>query len=124
MSNYLKAFIVGSSLPTFALYLIGVQNIKENKIDFKRYSIEAPLFLGALNVFGLYLSNMLDLDINQRYLLTSMIGFLFIMILLYYNGSEIYSYNNTSQWLKHIILVLVAYLLTYNIIVRFIESSI
>lgn len=123
MSNYLKAFIVGSSLPVTALYLIGVQTIKENQINFKTYAIEAPLFLGGLNVFGLYLSNKLNLSIDQRYLLTSIIGFLFIITLLY-NQPNIYTYSNKSQWTKHIILVLIAYLLTYNLIVRFIESSI
>ena len=124
ISNYLKAFVVGSSFPAVMLYFYGTQAIPESKINPRTYMFEAPIVLGTLNIFGLYLSRQLNLSLTERYLLTSLIGFSGIMILLYYRGSEIYAYTTKEDWTKHILLVLTAYLLTYNIIIRLIESSI
>jgi hypothetical protein len=124
MSQYLKAFIVGSSFPTLALYLYAVQNIPESKINLSTYVFKAPIFLGTLNMLGLYLSKQYKLNVNQRYLLTSIIGFSIILSILYKRGNELYAYDSTQDWAKHVLMLLIGYLLTYNIIVRFIEESI
>lgn len=124
MTDYLKAFVVGSSFPTLFLYFYAVQNIPESQVNLNTYVFRAPLFLGSLNVLGLYLCKKLNLSINQRYLLTSIIGFLLISILLYNYGTEIYTYDTNTEWLKHILLLLIGYLVTFNIIVKFIEETI
>lgn len=124
MSNYLKAFVVGSSFPAVLLYFYGIQTIPQSKINPNTYMFKAPVFLGVLNMIGLYLSNKFNLTLTERYLITSLLGFSFILGLLYYRGHKIYTYQTRREWIKHLILVLIAYLLTYNIIIRYIENSI
>ena len=55
--NYLKGFIIGSSLPVFALFLYNVSKMKNINYSYENYSLLAPLYFGIMTCFILLLQN-------------------------------------------------------------------
>ena len=72
--DYLLSFIVGSSFPASILFFNAVTNYKKKgltNIKYYKYIMRAPVFLGILNMSGLYLSQKNNLSTRMRFLLTS-----------------------------------------------------
>lgn len=116
MSDYTSSFIIGSSYPVFILYFLIVYNVGYiTNFSYERYTLVAPIFLGLLNVFGLFLAKQYNLSPIYRYLLTSLIGFSLVSTLAYYNGA--YQFVNMVDWLTYFIILFMLYMIVFNLIV-------
>ena len=124
MNEYLRAFIIGSSYPVFVLYFYAVANYDKKLVNYsyKNYTLIAPLFLGMLNVFGLYLSKIYNLSNNERFLLTALIGAIIVMITIYV--TKMYNYTSVNQWIQHDIGLIILYIFVFCIINNLINSNI
>jgi hypothetical protein len=121
MDKYIKSFVVGSSWPVFILFFLIVSSYG-NKINvsYPLYSFGAPLFLGLLNMFGLYISNQCGLTKSQRFLITGTIGALVVSIVI--TLFKIYNYTR-DQFIEHYLKLFIFYIFMFGFVVNAIESS-
>lgn len=115
MSNdYLRAFIIGSSIfVIFPFYYI-VSNFDPNKsnINYNTYIYYAPIGLGLANVLSLFLEKTFKLTKRQRFIAISLIAPTIVTILI--TTLQIYNYT-TTEWFKHIINLYILYIFMFNI---------
>ena len=120
--KYLKQFIVGASFPVFALFYYSVEN-KQPKKNYKYYdyTMIAPLWFGIWNIISLVIAEKYNLTVDYRFLLISVISGIAIMII----ATNMKSYNFTDdEWNLYYIYIVLKYLVTWNIIVKFLEYNI
>ena len=123
MENYIKSFVIGSSWPVFIFYFLPVSQLRDiYNLSYKKYSIYAPLFLGLLNVLGLYLQNIYDWTHDQRFLCTGLIGAILVSILA--TLWKAYNFKTKQRWLLHYLTLLIYYYFIYNVIVKNLERAI
>lgn len=123
MSEYLKSFIIGPSYPVFILFFkqILLLNDEIRNCTYEKYTIVAPLFLGAVNVLSFYIGNKLGMSLEKRLLYTSILAAILVMIY----ASIKKSYNMTNQqWRRYYAQVMMTYLVTFNVIIYAIEKNI
>lgn len=112
--DYLRAFIIGSSIfVIFPFYYI-VSNFdpKKSNINFDNYIYYAPIGLGLANVFSLFLEKTFKLTKRQRFIAISLIAPTIVTILI--TTLQIYNYT-TTEWFKHIINLYILYIFMFNI---------
>src|SRR5260221_5037112 len=82
MNEYLRSFIIGSSWPAFVFffYVVGKYDDIIKNYSYSSYTLVAPIFLGCLNMFGLFLSHQYHLERTNRFLITGIIGATLISI--------------------------------------------
>jgi Na+-transporting NADH:ubiquinone oxidoreductase subunit NqrB len=116
MVNYLRAFVIGSSLFVFILFFITVYKIDPNKRNYTylEYTIIAPIYLGFINMFALWISNTFNLSRRKKYLYMSIIAPLFIIFYVYSNN--IYSFS-LNEWIEYVLGIFLLYLFVFNIII-------
>src|SRR5690349_11423528 len=121
MSEYLKAFIIGSSWPTFILYFYAVSNYSETerKYSYRDYTFVAPLFLGLLNMFGLYLANKFNLSRGQRFILSGLVGAMMVSIII--TLFNVYNYDSVNRWVQQYISLFIVYLVVFGIVVNLVD---
>lgn len=118
--EYIKAFVIGSSWPIFVLYFYAVANYDDiRNYSFKDYVLIAPLFLGLLNVFGLFLSHKYNLSRNQRFLLTGLIGA--TCVALFITFTHAYNFETKKRWIEQYISLYILYIFVFVIIVNNID---
>src|SRR5205823_3048293 len=101
-TDYIKAFIIGSSFPVFVLYFYQVSKYDEiANYPYKNYTFIAPVFLGLLNAFGLYISKEFNLSRIYRFLLTAIIGALLVSIII--TIIKAYKFDTKEQWIEQYI---------------------
>lgn len=121
MDKYVKSFIIGSSWPTFILFFLVVFSYgNQINISYPLYSFGAPLFLGLLNVFGLYISDQYNLTKTQRFIITALIGTLIVSIVI--TLFKVYNYTTKTQFVEHYIKLFIFYLFIFGLIVSNIET--
>lgn len=116
MNEYLKAFIIGSCYPVFVLFFIGAQTIKDKNYDYGLYTIFAPLYLGIMNMIGLYLSTIYDFDLTTRFFITGLLSGSIVAI--FATVTKSYSFENQCSWFKYYMVLILHHVLTFSIIVR------
>lgn len=123
MNEYLRAFIIGSSFPVFALYFIAVSNYDESitNYTYKNYTIIAPLFLGTINMVGLYLSNVYSLTKFQRFILTALLGASIVATTI--TVLKLYNFESQQRWYKQYFYLFMTYIFVFTIIVKIIDSN-
>ena len=101
MNEYIRSFVIGSSLPVFIPFFLKVANIndKYKNYSYESYSIIAPLYFGILNIISLLISKNFNLTTKQRCFFTSIISPLLVILFVKLVGS--YNYNQTD-WLYYI----------------------
>jgi len=112
--DYLRAFIIGSSIfVIFPFYYI-VSNFdpKKSNINYNNYIYYAPIGLGLANVLSLFLEKTFKLTKRQRFLAISLIAPTIVTILI--TTLQIYNYT-TTEWFKHIINLYILYIFMFNI---------
>ena len=120
MTDYLKSFIIGSSWPVAIFYFYPVSQYRELiNVSYRKYTMIAPIFLGLLNVFGLYLSNHFGLSFDRRFLLTGLIGAIFIALVITY--FKVYNFLTQKRWYQQYIYLIIMYFFIFNIVIRSIE---
>jgi hypothetical protein len=117
MSNgYLRAFVIGSSVFVFLPFFLAVSQFKKTyfNFDYVYYSFLAPIALGFMNVFSLFIADTFQLSKVIRYLFISLLAptlVLFTIVIF-----KIYNYTK-KQWVNHIIKLYLFYFVIWNLIV-------
>ena len=123
MNEYLKSFVIGSSLPVFFLFFLKVASLDNNikNYSYKTYTFIAPLYFGIMNMISRYLQNKYNLTLRERFLLIGIISPIIVMIF----AKLMNSYNITEkEWIRYYIRLFLKHFLTYNLIIYFLEANI
>jgi len=121
MNNYLRAFIIGSSIfvifPFY--YIVSNFNPKKSKIVFHDYIYYAPIFLGFMNMLSLFISEKFNLTRRLSFLIMSLIvpTFITLFVILF----KIYKYT-LSEWCIHIILLYLIYFIIFNFVIYLLDK--
>ena len=120
--KYLKQFIIGSSYLVFFPFFYSVKNNQPKKTyNYYDYTLVSPLWFGIWNIISLIIAENLNLTLNQRFIVISIISSLSIMIIATY----LKSYNFTKkEWKKYYIYIFLKYMFVWNIIILNIEKYI
>lgn len=120
MQDYLKSFIIGSSWIVFIFFFVPVSQFGDIKnFDYKRYTFIAPLFLGLLNTFGLFLQKNYNLNDFKRFLYTGLIGAILVSIVI--TLFKAYNFSTTERWIRQYINLQLIYFFTFSIVIRTLE---
>ncbi len=116
VSRYLRAFVIGSSYAVFISFFIGAGFLAQKKnYDYHTYTLVAPLYLGLMNMFGLYLSEQFGWSMNQRFLLTGLMSGIIIATF----ATVTKAYNFTQQeWMRYYLVLITQHVLSFAIIIR------
>lgn len=120
--EYLKAFIIGSSLPVFILFFIAVAKMerkKEAKYSYEYYTLIAPLYLGLLNMLGLSISKQYNLSRLYRFLITAIIGASIVAIFI--TVMDVYNFKSKNRWYEQYFWLFVTYIFVFVVIVNGID---
>ncbi len=117
-----KSFIIGSSIPAFIIFFIGVTHfIKYEKsaiFDYHTYSILAPIGLGFASLFAKYIHITYNIDLKKSYFIISLLSTLFICLRVTFYWKKVYKFKINSQRAKiQYLLIFMAHLFVYNKII-------
>ena len=121
MDQYIKSFIIGSSLPVFLHFFLKVRTIddKIKNFSYEDYTIIAPLYLGFMNSLSLYLSKQFEWSLEQRLFYIGVISGIFVCIL----ARSINSYNFTDEeWKMYYLRIITKHILTFSVIIYLLEK--
>ena len=119
-SEYIKAFTISSSWPVFVLYFYAVSHYDEvRNYSFKNYVFVAPLFLGLLNMAGLFISKEYNLSRNMRFLLTGLLGATIVSIFI--TVTNAYNFKSNERWIEQYISIYLLYIFVFVIVVNNID---
>jgi hypothetical protein len=120
MTEYLRAFVIGSSLPVFLPHFITVAGLDERRLNYtyKQYSFVAPLYYGLMNVISLYFAFLLKLTDRQRYVIIGVLSPLIVISFSYV--FETYDYQG-NEWIQYGVGLFLKHFLIWNIIVYFLN---
>ena len=114
MYNYLKAFIIGSSIVILFPFFYIVSNIssKVRNYSYVDYTLFAPFFLGIVNVFLVFLNRKTLFYKRTLYLLVSIL--VPTIVASYAKLYHMYNLTN-SQWLSYVVSLYLLYFFIINI---------
>jgi len=120
--RYMQSFVIGSSWMVFIWYFMAVSGSDEAMMnyDYKTYSMVAPLALGLLNVFGLYLARRFSLSSLQRFIMTALIGALIVSIVITY--FRLYNFPTKQRWIQQYISLFIVYTFVFVIVIYTLEE--
>ena len=120
MNEYLRAFIIGSSWPVFVYYFYVVAQYNfAKKYSYEHYTLFAPVFLGILNMFGLFLSKYYYLTRVNRFLITGLIGATLVSIFI--TIFKVYDFTTTERWIQQYVGLYIIYLFVYGVVANLID---
>lgn len=123
ISELLKGFVVGSSLPVFYIFFTAVAEYDRQQIinySYHRYTLLAPFYFGTMTVAALILAKYVGL---QRALFAiSIISSLFIMNLINYINA--YNFKTDERLYSQYFKIAFSHVVTYNIIIYLLLKNI
>jgi len=87
---------------------------------YKKYTAFVPIAFGLLNILGLFVTQKYDLTKIERFILTGVIGGIFMAILLRY--FKLFDYPDKSSSDKHKIVLFLVYIYIYCLVVFMLED--
>jgi hypothetical protein len=120
-TNYLRAFIIGSSILVILPHFLAVAGLDETKMNYtyKQYTFVAPVYYGLMNMLSLYLALLLNLSIRQRFVLIGSLSPLIVIAFSYF--SKTYKYNE-QEWIKYGIQLFIKHFLIWNIVIFLLDK--
>lgn len=120
-TNYLRSFVIGSSLLVFLPHFIAVANLDEAKLNYtyKQYTFVAPTYYGLMNMLSLYIALTFNLSRRQRYLLIGTISPLIVTSASYL--FKTYKYKGI-EWLRYGSGLFIKHFLIWNLVVFFLDK--
>lgn len=116
ISNLLKSFIVGSSIPISLPFLYRVSKIPDvdKNYSYETYSFVAPVFFGGMSVFATILNHTCNISLLYSLLIITIISVVFVLFLV----DTLHSYNFTTrkQWLLYILRLIIFHSIAYTTI--------
>ena len=117
--KYLEKFVIASSYIVFLPFFYVFYNLK--KESYFNYTLLAPLWFGVWNVISFIISKHYGLSLRSRFILVSFISY--SVIISYASYKDFYNFTK-KQWCKYYILMLITYLVTWNVVIYNIENLI
>ena len=119
--KYLREFAIGSSwlVVVQSLYMAAYHRPNKNW-SYEEYSLIAPVWFGLWNVFSLVIAEYFGLTMRMRFFVVSIMSY--IAILAIAKGLKKYNFTQ-KQWNEYYSYMLIKYILTWNIIVYYIEKK-
>jgi len=119
--EYLRAFVIGSSLLVFLPHFIAVAGLDERKLNYtyKQYTFVTPLYYGLMNMLSLFISLQFGLSSRQKYLLIGTISPLIVASFSY--SLQTYDYEG-YEWLTYGAGLFVKHFLIWNIVVFLLDK--
>lgn len=120
-TNYLRAFVIGSSFLVVLPHLFAVSRLDESKLNYtyKQYSFVVPMYYGLMNALSLYIALTFDLTNTIRYLLIGSISPLLVISFSYF--MKTYRYEG-SEWATYGIGLFLKHFLIWNLVVQFLDK--
>jgi hypothetical protein len=115
-TNYLRAFVIGSSMLVFLPHFLAVANLDERRLNYtyKQYTFVAPTYYGLMNMLSLYVALMFHLSSRQRYLLFGTISPLIVISFSYF--FKTYDYQG-DEWLRYGVGLFLKHFLIWNLVI-------
>ena len=116
-SDYIKSFVIASSLPVFAFFFYYVYHTtKYSNIVYWKYTLAAPLYFGIMNVLSLYLSKKYNWSLSKRLFIISQISAFFIIF--YITSNKIWKFKTKERWYLQYVLAYTVHYVAFNIIIK------
>jgi len=124
MKEYVLSFIIGSSILTYMLWIISLNQLDLEYYNFDGYLyyILVPIYFGSMNVLSLYFSNKYNLSKLTRLIVTSIISSFIIISVVY--RFKLYNWKDENKKYKYPFMSLTGHLITYFIIIYILEEYI
>ena len=121
--DYLRSFVIGSSFLVCVLFFFGVQNVAPNikNYTYEDYTLVAPVYLGLMNAFSLYLAKKFSLSLRMRYIVIGIISPL--IVISFARLSNSYNFTN-DKWKTYYMKLIMKHFMIFNIIVYNLEKNI
>jgi len=122
-NQYLRAFVIGSSVFVFISYFIAVRYLSEQKLinySYENYTLYAPIGLGLYNILSLYIANKFNLTKRNRFLLISLLAPTLVAIGVY--TRKAYNYTSIQQWFNHVWKLYLLYFVVFNFVVYYLDK--
>ena len=114
--RYLSAFVIGSSYAVFLQFFIGAGFIvKGRNYDYPSYTLVAPLYLGLMNMLGLYLSEKCGWSLNKRFLLTGLLSG--VIVSNFSTMTNAYTFTE-SEWMQYYMILISQHIFSFAVIVN------
>lgn len=123
LSEYLRAFVIGSCFFVIFPYFYVVSNFDPSKanINYTLYTYYAPVGLGLFNVLSLFIAKQFKLTKRMRFVTIGIIAPSIITLLIIFR--RVYNYT-ISEWIHHIFILYLFYLFIFNFIVYLLDKYI
>ncbi len=120
MTDYIKSFILGSSLPVILPFHYAVQQIPETTFDKETYPIKASLYFGSVNVLSKLIGNYIGWDLKKRLFITC----IFSIILIATNITiwNIYQFTSSWRWAQQYLLISIGHIYAYMFVIYQLET--
>lgn len=122
-TEYLRAFVIGSSYLVFFPHFLAVGMADEKQLNYtyKEYTFVAPLYLGLMNMISLFFADTYNLSRRMRYVLFGSISPLIVSSFSYL--FQTYNYSN-ERWISYVIGLFIKHFLIFNIIIYSLDKYI
>jgi hypothetical protein len=119
--EYLRAFVIGSSMPVFLPHFIAVAGLDETKMNYtyKQYTFIAPLYYGLMNVISLWIALLFHLSSRERYVIIGTISPLIVISFSYM--FKTYDYKG-KEWIHYGLGLFIKHFLIWNIIIYYLNK--
>ncbi len=119
--EYLRAFVIGSSMLVFLPHFIAVANLDETKINYtyKQYTFVAPFYYGLMNMVSLFIALHFGLSPRQRFLLIGSLSPLIVISFSYF--FKTYDYKG-GEWVNYGLGLFLKHFLIWNIVVFLLDK--
>jgi hypothetical protein len=114
--EYLRAFVIASSILVVLPHFYAVANLDERNINYtyKQYTFVAPIYYGLMNMLSLFLATTFHLTPRSRYLLIGTISPLIVVSFSYF--FQTYDYSE-DEWIRYAVGLFIKHFLIWNVIV-------
>ena len=123
LSEYLRAFVIGSCFFVIFPYFYVVSNFdtSTSNINYTLYTYYAPLCLGLFNVLSLFIAKKFKLTKRLRFITIGILAPSIVAITIL--STKTYNYT-ISEWIHHIFMLYLFYLFMFNFIVYLLDKYI
>lgn len=119
--DYIKSFIIGSSLPVILPFNYVVQQISETTIDKETYPIKASLYFGSANVLSKYIGNHMGWNLKKRLFITCIISILIIIITITF--TNVFQFTSSWRWIQQYLLMIIGHIYAYMFVIYQLEMA-
>jgi hypothetical protein len=123
LSEYLRAFVIGSCFFVIFPYFYAVSNFdtSTSNINYTLYTYYAPLCLGLFNVLSLFIAKKFKLTKRLRFITIGILAPSIVATTIL--STKTYNYT-ISEWTRHIFILYLFYLFIFNFIVYLLDKYI